>query len=48
MQANDTFFNRVKEVESLQAFLAGSPSNVIVLLGPPSCGKSGARACLGG
>jgi hypothetical protein len=48
VQANDTFFNRVKEVESLQAFLAGSPSNVIVLLGPPSCGKSGARACLGG
>ena len=44
MQANDTFFNRVKEVESLQAFLAGSPSNVIVLLGPPSCGKTGAPA----
>ena len=48
MQANDAFFNCVKEVECLQAFLAGSPSNVLVLLGPPSCGKSGARACLGG
>ena len=44
-------FNRVKEVESLRAILAGSPSNVLVLLGPPSCGKSGmhclCRLCLG-
>jgi AAA+ ATPase superfamily predicted ATPase len=37
------FFNRVSEIKSLQATLAGSPSNVLVLLGPPSCGKSGAH-----
>ena len=46
-QLQDTFFN-VKELESLQAILAGSPSTVLVLLGPPSCGKSGAHACLCG
>ena len=46
-QASNAFFN-VKEVESLQAILAGSPSSVLVLLGPPSCGKSGALARLAG
>ena len=41
------FFNRVREIETLQAILAGSPSNVLVLLGPPSCGKSGAHCLCG-
>jgi hypothetical protein len=48
LQASDVFFNRVREIKSLQAILAGSPSNVLVLLGPPSCGKSGAHARLCG
>jgi len=38
-------YNRVRELQSLQDILASPPTNVIVLLGPPSCGKSGALAC---
>jgi hypothetical protein len=37
-------FNRVAELQSLDACLAGDPTAVFVLTGPPSCGKSGARA----
>ena len=35
--------NRVKEMESIQAILAGPPDSVLLLLGPPSCGKTGGR-----
>ena len=38
------FFNRVAELKSLNECLAGEPTAVLVLTGPPSCGKSGARA----
>ena len=45
------FFNRAAELKSLATLLAGPPRAVLVLTGPPSCGKSGARspgfACLG-
>jgi len=42
----DAFFNRAAELKSLATLLAGPPTAVIVLTGPPSCGKSGARALL--
>ena len=38
------FFNRVAELDSLAKRLKGIPSTVIVVTGPPSSGKSGARA----
>jgi hypothetical protein len=45
------FSNRAAELKSLVTLLAGPPRAVLVLTGPPSCGKSGARspgfACLG-
>jgi hypothetical protein len=40
------FFNRQVELKSLATLLAGAPKAVIVMTGPPSCGKSGARALL--
>jgi hypothetical protein len=40
----DAFFNRAAELKSLATLLAGPPRAVLVLTGPPSCGKSGARA----
>ena len=39
-----TFFNRKAELQSLTALLAGAPKAVLVMTGPPSCGKSGARS----
>jgi ABC-type sugar transport system ATPase subunit len=44
---SQSFYNRVTEIACLQAILAKSPRNVLVLLGPPSCGKSGTLARLG-
>jgi hypothetical protein len=38
------FFNRAAELKSLVTLLAGPPRAVLVLTGPPSCGKSGARS----
>ena len=38
------FFNREAELRSLNATLADYPTAVLVLAGPPSCGKSGAHA----
>ena len=35
------FFNREAELRSLNATLADYPTAVLVLTGPPSCGKSG-------
>ena len=49
----DAFFNRAAELKSLATLLAGPPRAVLVLTGPPSCGKSGVcapwfcRFCLG-
>jgi hypothetical protein len=43
---DDAFFNRTAELQSLATLLAGPPRAVLVLTGPPSCGKSGARAPL--
>jgi hypothetical protein len=41
------FFNRVAELKSLHDCLAEDPSAVLVVTGPPSCGKSGVCApCL--
>jgi hypothetical protein len=40
----DAFFNRAAELKSLATLLAGPPRAVLVLTGPPSCGKSGACA----
>jgi hypothetical protein len=37
-----TFFNRKAELQSLAALLGEPPSGVLVLTGPPSCGKTGA------
>jgi hypothetical protein len=39
-----TFYNRKAELQSLDALLGEPPTAVIVLTGPPSCGKSGMRA----
>jgi len=39
-----TFFNRKVELQSLAARLASAPKAVLVMTGPPSCGKTGARA----
>ena len=36
------FFNRKAELESLAAILGDPPTAVLVMTGPPSCGKSGA------
>ncbi len=43
------FFNRAAELHSLTERLANKPTAVLVLTGPPSCGKTGAHAlrCLG-
>ena len=38
------FFNREAELRSLNATLADYPTAVLVLTGPPSCGKSGAHS----
>ena len=38
------FFNRTAELEVLATLLAGAPTAVLFLTGPPSCGKSGAAA----
>ena len=38
------FFNREAELQSLNATLADHPTAVLVLTGPPSCGKSGTHA----
>ncbi len=40
------FFNRQVELKSLATLLAGPPAAVLVMTGPPSCGKSGARVLL--
>jgi hypothetical protein len=37
------FFNRTAELKSLATILASPPTSVLVVTGPPSCGKSGAR-----
>ena len=37
------FYNRKAELESLAALLGEPPTAVLVLTGPPSCGKSGVR-----
>jgi hypothetical protein len=39
-----SFFNRTTELQSLAARLANAPKAVLVMTGPPSCGKSGARS----
>jgi hypothetical protein len=39
---NVEFFNRAKELDRLQRLLGSPPTSVLVLTGPPSCGKSGA------
>jgi hypothetical protein len=39
-----TFFNRKAELQSLAARLASAPNAVLVMTGPPSCGKTGARS----
>jgi hypothetical protein len=39
-----TFYNRKAELQSLDALLGEPPTAVLVLTGPPSCGKSGARS----
>ena len=39
-----TFFNRQVELQSLAALLGEPPTGVLVMTGPPSCGKSGMRA----
>ena len=36
------FFNRADELARLQRLLGSPPTSVLVLTGPPSCGKSGA------
>ena len=41
---DDEFYNRVAELESLTTLIANPPTAVIVMTGPPSCGKSGACA----
>jgi hypothetical protein len=40
----DDFFNRAAELKSLAQRLADAPKAVLVLTGPPSCGKSGVCA----
>ena len=39
---NGVFFNRAEELARLQRLLGSPPTSVLVLTGPPSCGKSGA------
>jgi hypothetical protein len=39
-----SFFNRKVELQSLAERLANAPKAVLVMTGPPSCGKSGARS----
>ena len=39
-----TFYNRKAELQSLDALLGEPPTGVLVMTGPPSCGKSGMRA----
>ena len=36
------FFNRKEELQSLDALLGEPPTGVLVMTGPPSCGKTGA------
>ena len=38
----DAFFNRADELARLQRLLGSAPTAVLLLTGPPSCGKSGA------
>ena len=38
------FFNRTAELQVLATILAGAPTAVLLMIGPPSCGKSGAAA----
>jgi hypothetical protein len=42
LSATDAFFNRAEELARLQRLLGSPPTSVLVLTGPPSCGKSGA------
>jgi hypothetical protein len=42
--SDGAFFNRLAELHSLSTLLAGPPRAVLVVTGPPSCGKSGVRA----
>ncbi len=42
-ERHGSFFNRKAELQSLAAGLASAPKSVLVMMGPPSCGKSGAR-----
>jgi len=35
------FFNRAEELAMLQGLLGATPTAVVLLTGPPSCGKSG-------
>ena len=37
------FYNRKAELQRLNALLGEPPTAVLVLTGPPSCGKSGVR-----
>ena len=43
LERHGSFFNRKAELQSLAALLSEPPSAVLVMTGPPSCGKSGAR-----
>ena len=38
----DAFFNRAEELARLQRLLGSTPTAVLLVTGPPSCGKSGA------
>ena len=40
--ADGVFFNRAPELGRLRQVLGSPPTSVLVLTGPPSCGKSGA------
>ena len=41
----EAFFNRSAELGKLKGLLGATPTGVLLLTGPPSCGKSG--ACYG-
>jgi len=38
----DSFFNRAEELARLERLLSSTPTTVLLVTGPPSCGKSGA------
>ena len=42
LSETDAFFNRAEELAMLQGLLGATPTAVVLLTGPPSCGKSGA------